>query len=675
MRKFMFALVALFVASQLLVWADETKYEHVFIELKDGTSINDLVHEGVKPECVFGNIITAKVPKHKKHKINAKSIAPGRLLMLCNDSARRQCNVDILHHPSVGRPEGYTGKGVIVGIIDCGIDFNHIEFKDAQGNCRIKRAYLPEDTTQNGHIPVIEGLELPGREYITSEEILTVGTDALNEFHGTHTTGTAAGSYMGNKYYGVAPEAELVLCAMPPDKLTEVNIMNSIKYIFSYADEVGMPAVINMSLASTDGPHDGTTKLPRLIDEISDKGKICVVSAGNFAHYKAYIEKQFENKNDTLRTFLEDAFIKNQGISIWHKGEKPASVRFVFVDHNTKQVTYRSKVLSTQITDEEGDTIKTHEIIDTTKIKVKGEIIYAVRKNDLDGKFGVDIVTNFTFSRGQYVGIEIAAEPGTFLQAWNIGGKSFLSYGIEKYSDGLYRSSINDMATGDRMISVGAFHSRDSVVRDDGKVQYFKQKQCGDIAYFSSFGPDANGIDRPTVVASGFMLGSGYNGHINKPADTWVHNEEIDGVNYSWCTDGGTSMSAPIVSGTIALWLQEKPDLTPEEVMYVLQKSCVRDKFVQNEPHKWGCGKLNAAVGMEVVKQLVAGVNNISDNEPQFIITGNDITILTDESVSVFSISGRLVATFSQQGTYSTQSWQPGIYIIKTKTTAKKFVR
>ena len=245
------------MASQLLIMADDTKYEHVFIELNENTSVNDLIKEGVKPECVFGNVITAKVPKSKMGKISAKSIAPARLLKLCTDSARSQAKVDMLH-PGVDRPEGYTGKGVVMGMIDCGIDLNHIEFKDEQGNCRIKRAYMPADDTHRGHTPVIDGIELPGQEYITPEEIEMAGTDSKTDFHGTFTSSIAAGSFMGNKYYGVAPEADLVVCGMPSNYLTDVNVMNSIKYIFNYAEEVGKPAVINFSLGSYDGPHEGT---------------------------------------------------------------------------------------------------------------------------------------------------------------------------------------------------------------------------------------------------------------------------------------------------------------------------------------------------------------------------------------------------------------------------------
>ena len=672
MKKYLLALIVIFGAIQLV--AQEVKYERVFIRLDENTSIEELVRQGVKPECVFGNTITARVPKGQLDKISgAKSVTVGRRFQLYNDVARQLTKIDLLH-PAADRPEGYTGKGVIVGMIDCGTDLTHIAFKDAQGNCRIKRAYLPEEQSQAGHAVVLDGNEVPGREFITEDEILAIGTDSDEEFHGTHTAATAAGSYMGNQYYGMAPEADLVICTMPPDKLTDVNLVNSIKYIVNYAREKEQPVVINMSLGDVSGPHDGTSELCRVIDQYSGPGVIFVLAAGNSGDYSVYLEKLFEKDGDVLRTFLDDNYIKGNGISAWHDGAQLASMRFMLVDKSTNEVAYRSDNISKEYTKAEGDTIELSKLIDTKALGLEGNLLVSVNKSEDNGKFNIYLMTDLQKCENHHIGIEITAEPGTFLRAWNVEGHNFSKYGVEGYCDGLFRSNESDMVSCKTSISVGAYKSRDRAVRDDGNIIVFERGELEDLAYFSSYGPDANGVDHPMVVAPGYKVVSAFNNYAKDGADKWVHKEEVDGVSYTWIHESGTSMSTPVVAGAVALWLQAKPDLTPEEVMYVLQKSSVRDQYVEKAPTKWGFGKLDASAGMKVVKELAGIDGSLVDNGDQFVVRDNDITVLAAEPVYVYSVSGILVAAYSQPGTYSTASWQPGIYIVKTKTTARKVI-
>ena len=115
---------------------------------------------------------------------------------LTNSIARKATKADVSGNATQavanGLPQAYTGKGVVLGIIDTGIDFNHAAFRNADGSSRVKKAYVCTKTSMD--------------EY----DIEMLPTDTNNGSHGTHTAATAGGSETGNGLQGVAPEADLV---------------------------------------------------------------------------------------------------------------------------------------------------------------------------------------------------------------------------------------------------------------------------------------------------------------------------------------------------------------------------------------------------------------------------------------------------------------------------------
>lgn len=196
--------------------------------------------------------------------------------------------IDSVQNP----PYSLKGNGILIGIVDSGIDYANPAFRNADGTTRIVSLW---DQTIPGHPP--EGYAT-GTEY-TREDINAAleEADEQERFrivpsrdisgHGTAVAGIAAGNGAGSaggQYRGVAPEAELIVVKMGIPR-TEgfprtAELMTGVDYIIRKALELKTPVAVNISFGNTYGSHDGTSLVERFLNDISDtwKNVICVGS-------------------------------------------------------------------------------------------------------------------------------------------------------------------------------------------------------------------------------------------------------------------------------------------------------------------------------------------------------------------------------------------------------------
>lgn len=655
------------------------------VTVSDNDAIDNLLAAGAIVNTVTGNIVTVQIPDNAVGSVAAasgvKCVSLAQRLTLTNDSARILSAVDPVHEGLTLSGLPYTGKGVIVGLIDSGVDFNHINLCDDQGRSRVIAAYLPCDAT--GTPPVVEGHTLPGSHYNTTAQISTLTADNTTMSHGTHTAGTAVGSYRANGMHGVAPEAELVVCAMPDSMLTDVNVANSVKYIMDVARRENKPVVINMSIGDEVGPHDGTSMLCRLFDEVSGPGRICVVSAANNAHRSHVIDRNFKTNNDTLYTCIapygnHDGWIPGY-VSSWSSTAKPHTLSITAVSKSSGKIVY-SKEIAQQESIEETVVIDAKTDPEFARYFVDGKVEAAAAVEDCNGHYHTIAEVNvLPVSDDIALGMSLTAPAGDRVTTWAGNGLVFTRNGISYMTSGMKSMSINELACGDSAISVGAYCSRKYMPLEDGTLHVNSRAVLNDIAYFSGYGPDVRGIARPDVTAPGFSLVSSASRYDHTSATVTACRAPgvtVDGEYYVYGSQYGTSMSTPVVTGAIALWLEQNPKLGPEQVRDVIKATSVQDAYTAKAPAIWGAGKINVAAGVDyLLKQ--AGINEISSRG--LMLTPNpcngDFCLMGFEgegTVIVYDMQGRVQAQTAVSGdnplVHLSGTLDDGIYMVRTVT-------
>lgn len=185
-------------------------------------------------------------------------------------------------------PLSLTGKGVLVGIVDSGIDIFHPDFRNEDGTTRIRELW--DQTIPNEEDPFFNR----GRIY-TQEELNEVLAANDRSFpsrdlsgHGTHVTGIAAGNGRASRgrLKGVAPESELIIVKLGnvfPDAFPRTTeLMLGMDYCVRKATEWNLPLALNISFGNNYGSHDGTSLLETFIDNLSNLGRTTIaIGSGN----------------------------------------------------------------------------------------------------------------------------------------------------------------------------------------------------------------------------------------------------------------------------------------------------------------------------------------------------------------------------------------------------------
>ena len=517
-------------------------------------------------------------------------------------------------------PQAYTGKGVIVGVIDTGFDFQHPVFKDAEGRSRIKAVYNPFGGSGSEAYDAYGNL-LPGTVYDTPEQIEKLTTDTYKQMHGTHTASTAAGTHHGD-WGGMAPDADLVLCLFyPSDDATDYDgslgsswyLLNSLAYLQGYVKNSGQRAVISMSLNSHSGPHNGKGDVVDAIQTLTGEDNIAMVMAtGNNAAVPLYAHKQLASDDDVMKTFIRTQNTNCQSITYgYSRQDTPLTLKLCVVDTVKMEVKYETEVYRSDAEDGMGQTVLLQSSDDRTMAKYfTGGIQFALMPHEDYQQTYLNLVASGKLRGTKYaMMLCIGGAEGTDIDLCEDYSVGYTSFGKEGVVNGDNTKLQSDWASATGCISVGAYAANLSQRKLTGTYDTSDYFTLGDWAYFSSFGTGLNGEAAPTVCAPGVNVVAAANRYYYNASVINSASDEMKWDGGVYDAISGTSMATPCVSGIGALCLEAMPEVTPAEIKEALASTAVQDKFTAASPEKFGHGKVDALSGLQLLMKGSTGIS------------------------------------------------------------------
>lgn len=587
--------------SSALVTSSDGAFAQVLI--KTSGDHTTLQAEGVKLMSLAGDIATAVVPLDRLVDIANRSdvhyIAASQSYRLFNDvgvtqtqaaSARQQYNV--------------TGKNVIFGAIDSGIDWRHDDFRKTTGQTRIK--YLldfsdPGDTNGDGKL---DGKGPYGGTLYTETQINAAlnntGTvkEADRNGHGTHVTGSAVGNGRGTSngipagtYAGIATEADIIFVKSSRGdvgSIPDIEIINALAFVDSLAKVLNKPYVVNLSLGGHEGPHDGTSLQEQAIDSfvgLNKKGKAVVVAAGNDGddqiHAGGTMSGSAVNIDFNIPTYTATAGTQNDYVlfEAWYSGTANLSFQLT----GPGNVTYGPVTSGSKIGQDKSAGYVYLDNASTGKNPLNNDKQVVIQIFDVSAnipKSGSWRLT-ITGASGRY---------DLWLHSATMSAQ--LTAGFD------FTRLVAIPATAKNAIAVGSWVSKKTWRYLDDKDLTIASLVIGAASGFSNPGPTRDGRVKPDVCAPGQMIGSTYSADAPPTGanSIWKGTTELPNAfilrDNRHAIGNGTSFAAPLVAGGVALMLQRNNALDADQIRKALITTADTDNFTGAAPNnKWGYGK------------------------------------------------------------------------------------
>jgi minor extracellular serine protease Vpr len=667
-------------------------------------------HQG-KLNSSLGVIYTAEIPLSRLPAFASESavvkIESSKELQLHNDVARQHTGVSKVQAWELPEGRPYTGKGVIVGVIDTGIDFLHPDFRKPDDDRHTRILNIWDQTLNTGSAP--QGYSY-GSEWTQAQvdaELTTPGTitERDSSGHGTHVTGTAAG------LRGMAYDADIISVKTPLVSngdykfATSAKTLDAVSYIWQKAAALNKPCVVNMSLGFNFGaPHDGSSLFEQGIDHLvsSRNGFIVCASAGNegssFGHNGGYpleedsvwlyvnalngatwyaVNERRYDDSIWVSVSMDSATASFTGGGILNQKKIFQSPWYKLSDLKNAAGGY-----SFDIVYGNGDTTSNIRIVAGNYDSARTELYVYTRDRFV-------MSTDVSPVKANLCRISFRGA-GTF-HSWyqELNGLGVNLANFNAQTNTRYRTGDNNYTTGipataKKVLAVGAYINKSNYTDILGRTQRGLNSNnlaAGQLAYFSSLGPTLDGRKKPEFCAPGLNVASSLSRYGKQDSTQMIDGQTI--------VFSGTSMSCPVAAGALALYLEKFPGATFEQTRADIDSSTIKDRFVNLRgavpSNYWGYGKLDIfkAMGGTWHTGLPGQGGHIKG-----LVYPNPassmITFLLPEpqpsgTIIISDISGRTITTVpASQQQLDISSWPPGMYFYRTigttQTVTGKFI-
>jgi subtilisin family serine protease len=613
-----FSFLGLF--SQII--AQEKPKEKLNITLRNLTeeiNSSEIIHllvqgdvQKIKNECErynahykysFRNYAAISIPLNTLKKFSEQSFVErieftsgkGQLL---NDSVLVNNNVLKVHNGTSPLNGKYNGEGVIVGVIDQGIELNHPDFKDTLGRTRILKIW---DQTLSANSTAPQPYNY-GRQCDSS---------VINAGNCSHVAGTAAsnGNAVPGKYKGAAPASDLVIVSNNLNVYNwEATIADAVDYIFNIADSLGKPCVINISLGNYFGSHDGKDAAAQIIDSLilEKPGRAVVCAAGNAGESYPFHLRTNVNSDTSFTWFKVNPSVQFANpvsavyFELWADSADFNNVQFAIgADKTSPQYEFRGNT--------NFDNIKNRlfTLAEDSLYSIDGNLIGVVQTwaELINGTYWMQVVIIEPDS-AQYNFRFMTTGSGMF-DVWSsqwMGASDMVSTNLPDTADFpeiIYyslpdknQSIVSSFTCLPNVITVGNYQNTDSYTDYNGNTQSNNVQSKG-IWPTSSIGPNRLGQIKPDITSPGApVLSAGKIPNLNAMKTSAPASLAPEAWHFM---NGGTSMSSPGIAGIVALYLQKCPYATISGIMNTIQSYSKTDSLTGNVPNNtWGYGKADA---------------------------------------------------------------------------------